>query len=49
MIFLDFTGGMGYGAYGARVVNCQGMDPVDVAAAVGKVAVDEMRRLDSRM
>jgi hypothetical protein len=48
VVFLDFTGYMSYGTYGAPVVDCAGMTPVEVAKVVGDAAVAEMRRLDRR-
>jgi hypothetical protein len=49
VIFLDFTGSMSYGSYGAPVVKCEGLSPVDVAKVVGKAATDHMRKIDSRI
>lgn len=48
VIFLDFTGSMTPGAYGAQVVDCQGASPATVAALVGKACIAEMRKMDSR-
>jgi hypothetical protein len=49
VIFLDFTGSMSYGSYGASVLNCQRKSPSEVAAMCGKAALAEVKRLDSRM
>jgi hypothetical protein len=49
VIFLDFTNGMGYGSYGASVIDCYGKTPAEVAALCGKAAVSELRRIDQRV
>jgi hypothetical protein len=49
VMFLNFTGDMSYGNYGASVINCIGKRPAEVAALVGKAAVAELRRLDQRV
>ena len=49
VIFLDFTGGMYYGTYGASVIDCQGKTPSEVATLCGKAAIAEVRRLDARV
>jgi hypothetical protein len=49
VIFLDFTGHMSFGSYGAQVVNCQRMSPVEVAQVVGKAAAKELARIDGRV
>jgi hypothetical protein len=47
VIFLNFTGNMT--SYGAPVVNCMGMTPVQVADLIGKAAIKEIQRLDRRV
>jgi hypothetical protein len=49
VIFLDFTGSMAYGNYGAEVVDCVGKSPTQVAALVGKACIAEIRKMDSRV
>jgi hypothetical protein len=49
VIFLDFTGMMSYGAYGASVIDCSGKTPSQVAVLCGKAAVAEVKRLDRRV
>jgi hypothetical protein len=49
VIFLDFTGSMGFGAYGASVVDCEDKTPAEVAALCGKIAAAEVRRMDARI
>ena len=47
VIFLNFTGHCT--PYGAKVVDCRGKSPVEVAALVGKAAVKELNRLDRKV
>jgi hypothetical protein len=49
VIFLDFTGHMSYGSYGASVIDCEDKSPSEVAALCGKAAAAEVRRMDSRI
>ena len=48
VMFLDFTNSMGKGSYGAPVIDCKGKTPIEVANVVGRAAIAEMRRIDSR-
>jgi hypothetical protein len=49
VIFLDFTGSMGFGSYGATVINCQRKTPAEVATLCGKAAMAEVKRIDARL
>jgi hypothetical protein len=49
VIFLDFTGCMSYGSYGASVIDCEGKSPSEVAVLCGKAAIAEVRRLDRKV
>ena len=49
VIFLDFTGSMGFGSYGATVIDCQRKTPAQVAVLCGKAAIGEITRLDRKV
>ena len=50
VIYLNFTGSRGGGTVGASaVIDCRGKSPAEVAQVVGRTAITEMRRLDSRV
>jgi hypothetical protein len=49
VIFLDFTHDMSYGNYGAKVIDCYGKSPAEVAALVGRAAIAEVRKMDARL
>jgi hypothetical protein len=49
VVFLDFTGSMSFGSYGASMIDCQYKTPSEVAALCGKAAAAEVKRLDSRI
>jgi hypothetical protein len=50
VIYLNFTGAMALqGVAGAKVLNCVGKSPAEVATMCGKAAVAELRRLDQRV
>jgi hypothetical protein len=50
VIYLNFTGSRGGGTVGASaVIDCRGKSPAEVAQVVGKAAIAEIRRLDSRL
>ena len=48
VMFLDFTGSMGKGSYGAPVIDCRRKTPAQVATICGKAAIAEIRRLDAK-
>jgi hypothetical protein len=50
VIYLNFTGSRGGATVGASaVIDCRGKSPAEVAQVVGRTAITEMRRLDSRV
>jgi len=50
VIYLNFLGSMNpTGVAGAKVVNCFGKSPAEVAALVGKIAIAEVRKIDQRV
>jgi hypothetical protein len=49
VIYLNFLGSMGGGVAGAKVLNCVGKTPAEVAAMCGKAAVAELRKMDQRI
>jgi hypothetical protein len=46
VMFLDFTGSF-HSAYGGVKINVRGLKPTQIAGLIGRVAVDEMKRLDT--